>query len=266
MTRTEDQLRAALHQRADRIAAPIDVFTGVEARAKRMHRDRVAAAVGAAVAAVVAVAVVVPTVVAGPHHHRTPTVGPSPTTATTSKSPTPTPTPSGSSQVLSPSAPWPYRGDQKVKAGLATFAAAWSAKHAGSTLEPLFGEIYEPSGQPEIIFVSRGGDAPRWGFAVKSQDGVDFIIDQPLKPGSTQLVAAVPGDETLRLLAVAAPTVKTFQYAPDGVNYQDMYLLAPGVAVKALEGDPAKDRVRVVGDDGTVLYDGPAPDTPAASS
>lgn len=263
MTRTEDQLRVALRGRAERIAPPTDVFADVEARAKRIHRHRVVAAVGATVAAVVAIAVVVPTVIVGPHHHRTPTVGPSPTESTAPQTPTRPPMPG--SQALDAADPWPYRGDPKVEAGLSTFTDAWSARHPGATLKPLFGEIYEPSGQPEIIFVSRDGEVSRWGFAMKTQNGVDFVIDRPLPPATTVLVAAVPGDETLRLLALAAPTVKTFQYSPDGVSYEDMYPIAPGVAVKALEGDPAKDRVRALAGDGTVLYDAPAPDTPAAS-
>ncbi len=272
MTRTEDEVRATLRNRAERLSQPIDVFAGVEARAKRMHRNRVAAAVGSAVAAVIAVAVVVPTLVVGGSAHKKPVLGPTPSNAATQPAqPTPTPTtPSGQATppptpagpTIDPAHLWAYRGDPSVGTGatLAAFQTAWAAKHPGGTLYPLWGEIYEPSAQPELIFVAQTSDGSRWGMAMKTQSGADFVVDKPFGAGTTVLLVAAPGDEVPRLLAVAAPDVKSIQYAPDGVNYGDMYLLAPGVAVSPLEGDSAKDAVRVIGPDATTLFDGPAPD------
>jgi hypothetical protein len=271
MTRTEDEVRAALRNRADRLSQPIDVFAGVEARAKRMHRHRVAAAVGGAVAAVIAVAVVVPTLVVGGDSHKKPVLGPTPsnvatqpaqptpTPTTPSGQPTPSPTPAG--PTIDPAHLWAYRGDPSVASGatLTAFQTAWAAKHPGGTLYPLWGEIYEPSAQPELIFVARTPDGPRWGMAMRTQSGTDFVVDKPFGQDTKVLLAAAPGDEVPRLLAVAAPDVKSIQYAPDGVNYRDMYLLAPGVAVSPLEGDSAKDAVRVIGPDATTTFDGPAP-------
>jgi hypothetical protein len=278
MTRTEDEVRATLRNRAERLSQPIDVFAGVEARAKRMHRNRVAAAVGGAVAAVIAVAVVVPTVVVGGSPHKSPVLGPTPSGTTQPTQPTqPTPTPSqspGSTTsdqatpppttgpvTLDPAHPWAYRGDPSVGSGatLAAFQNDWNRKHPGSKLHPLWGEIYEPSAQPELIFVAETSDGTRWGMAMKTQSGTNFIVDKPFSQDNGVLLVAAPGDEVARLLAVAAPEVKAIQYAPDGVNYQDMFSLQPGVYVNALEGDSAKDMVRVIGIDGAMVFEGPAP-------
>jgi hypothetical protein len=268
MNLTDDQLRSALHARAQRVDVPLDVFTKVEARARRIHRHRVAGAVAGAVAAVVVVAVIVPTLVLGGGSSQAPVTGQSPTTAPTDRA---TPTPSSSPSATSPAAaayaldpanPWPYRGDEQVRANnLAAFQSAWTARHPGSTLQPLFGEIYEPSAQPEFVFVAQTSDGPRWGFASMRPSGIDFLVDQPLASGTTVLAAAVPGDEVARLIAVAAPNVRSIQYAGDGTSFRDMLgVLAPGVRVGPLEGNTAVDQIRVIGVDGQPVFTGPAPE------
>jgi hypothetical protein len=280
MNLTDDQVRAALHARVQQLDAPLDVFRVVEAEAGRIRRQRVAAAVAGAVAAVIAVAVIVPTLVFGGGSGQAPVTGQSPTTAPTggtTPSPTPTPSPSPaptaagggdeSDYVLDPADPWPYRGDAQVKADdLAAFQDAWSVRHPGSTLVPLFGEIYEPSGQPEFVFVANTSDGPRWGFASKGQSGITFFVDLPLTPDTTALAAAVPGDEVARLLVVASPKVTAVQYAGDGNNFRDLLgVLAPGVRVGPLEGDIAVDRIRVAGPTGQPVFTGQAPDPGSAN-
>jgi hypothetical protein len=272
MNLTDDQLRESLHARAERIAPPVDVFGSVETRARRIRRRRVGASVAGAVAAVVAVAVVVPTLVTGsPHTNRVGVGGPSPsgsvTPSTSAPSSTQTPTASGDA-VLNPATPWPYRGSDKAisAATLNRFQQDWSAKHPGSgAIEPLWGEIYEPSQQAELVFVIRDGDGARWGMAMASPSGTRFVVDQPLAAGTTVLAAAVPGDEVSRLLVVAAPSTTAIRYAPDGVNFTDMATLDPGVAVKALEGDQAIDKIEVLGAGGKVVFEGPAPNAAATS-
>jgi hypothetical protein len=266
MNTMDDEVRATLHDRADLIPPPLDVFDRVEARAKRMHRNRVAASVAGAVAAVAAVAIVVPTVVSGSSNHRVATTPP--TTAVTqqptqepTQQPTNVPT-QLSKYALDPAKPWPYRGDQKAIASavLQKFQQDWAAKHPGSTLQPLWGEIYEPSQQPEVVFVAQVGDSARWGMVASSSSGSQFIVDAPLAEDTRVLPIVAPGDEVARLLAVAAPDVKAIQYAGDGTNFKDMAQIAPGVAVAPLEGDPSQDQVRLLAADGSTLHQGPAPD------
>jgi hypothetical protein len=276
MNVTDEQLRSALHARAQRVAAPLDLFDQVEARARSIRRHRVAGAVAGAVAAVIAIAVIVPTVVLGGGSSQTPVIGPSPTTAptggstptpTTSSSPSPSPStsatsPAAAAYALDPADPWAYRGDQQMRANdLAAFQSAWSARHPGSAMVPLFGEIYEPSAQPEFVFVAQTSEGPRWGFASMRPSGIDFLIDQPLASGTTVLAAAVPGDEVARLLVVGAPDVQAIQYAGDGTTFRDMLgVLAPGVRVGPLEGNTAVDQIRVIGADGQPIFTGAAPE------
>lgn len=254
MNITDDEVRATLHERADLVPPPLDVFGRVEARAKRMHRNRVGASVAGAVAAVVAVAIVVPTVVSGSSNHRTATT---PTDVATQ------PTPQFSEYALNPGKPWPYRGDQRAiaPATLEKFQQDWAAKHPGSSLEPLWGEIYEPSQQPEVVFVAQVGDGARWGMVTASSSGSQFIADAPLAADTRVLAVVAPGDEVARLLAVAAPDVKAIQYAGDGANFTNMAQLAPGVGVAPLEGNQSADQIKVVGPDEATVYQGAAPDS-----
>jgi hypothetical protein len=263
----DEELRASLHERADRLAPPLDVFTQVEAKAHRIKRNRMAASVAGAVAAVAAIAIVVPTLTSSPSHHVGPAGQGGTSTAPSTPSHTQTPPPATDKNALDPAAPWAYRGDQKAirPATLEKFRQDWAAKYPGSTLQPLWGDIYEPSQQPEVVFVAKVGDGARWGMAMGG-DTTAFVVDQPLAAGTKVLAAAVPGDEVARLLAVAAPTTKAIQYAPDGVTFTDMAMIALGVGVDPLEGNQTVDRLKVVGADGATVYEGPAPDSAATNT
>lgn len=277
MRLTDEQLRESLHHRAERISAPAEVFPAVETRARRMRRNRRGVATLGAMAAVAAIAVTVPTVISSPGGHRAPVTG---TTNSASQSASqstdqpphseqpPTQTTPASNPAtgmsLDPTHPWEYRGDQSLLAGAAfdQFQKDWSTSHPDSgALEPLFGQIYEPSRQPEMVFVAKVGDGARWGVAAKSAEGTRFLVDQPLEPNTSALAAALPGDEVARLLVVAAPTTKAIRYAPDGKTFTDMYALAPGVGITALEGDQAVDKIQVVGSNGRVVFEAPAPNS-----
>lgn len=271
MNLTEDQLRESLHARGERIPPPVDVFADVEARARRIKRRRVGASVGGAVVAVVAVAVVVPTLVGTSPHTKGVTVGNTSTNGTVSSSISSTTQPSitSSDAVLNLTTPWAYRGSDKAIAAstLNRFQQDWSAKYPDSgAIQPLWGEIYEPSQQPELVFVAKVGDSERWGFAMQSPSGTQFVVDKPLAAGTTVLAAAVPGDEVPRLLVVAAPSTTAIRYAPDGVNFADMTMLDPGVAVRPLEADLSIDKLQVLGAGGKVVFEGPAPDPAPAST
>lgn len=260
MNTMDDEVRATLREHANLLPLPLDVFDRVETRAKRMRRNRVAASVAGAVAAVAAVAIIVPTVVTGSSRHH---VATSPTSSTTQQ-PTHEPTPAQSGKyALDAAKPWAYRGDPKAisAATLGKFQHDWAAKHPGSTLRPLWGDIYEPSQQPEVVFVAKVKDGARWGMVSASPSGSQFIVDEPLTADTTVLPIIAPGDEVARLLAVAAPDVKAIQYAPDGATFKDMARIAAGVAVTPLEGNQAVDQIRVIGSDGATVYQGGVPDS-----
>jgi hypothetical protein len=257
----DDEVRATLHDRAEMVPPPLDVFERVEARARRMRRNRLTASVAGAVAAVAAVAIVVPTVVSGSSNHRVATTP----TGVATQQPTNEPTqPTGLSRyALDTASPWPYRGDQRAiaPAVLDKFQQDWSAKHPGSTLQPLWGEIFEPSQEPEVVFVAQVGDGARWGMVTRSSSGSEFVVDSALADNTTALPIVAPGDEVARLLVVAAPSVKAIQYAGDGTAFKNMTQIASGVAVAPLEGNQATGQVKVIGSDGETVYRGAAPES-----
>lgn len=274
MSPIDDELRSALHGRAGDLPSTSfdmspDFFAGVERRAKRIRRNKVAASVAGSALAVAAVAVAVPMLSSS-----TTSMQPAPpATAPPSEAPRPESGPF----ALDPADPWEYRGDpiESLVSTVRTVGREWAVRHnsESSSLAPLYGEVYEPSGQTVIVFVATDAQGDSWwGVAESTESGPEFLLDQPLQDGTTALPAALPGDEVARLLVVASPQVGQIEYAPDGVSFQPMSPTVsdePGVAVTPLEGDPASDRIRVLDGDGDLddpVFEGPAPDAPGASS
>lgn len=235
MTPLDDELRAAMHARADVLTPAPDPLAGIEARARGLRRRRVTATVAGAALAVAAIAVAVPSLVDRDRADRAPGYA------------TRTAGPDGS---LDPASPWPFRGKALTGGTLAHVRDEWQVMHPGSTLTPLFAQVWEPSGQEEAAFVASGPDGSRYGFVSGSESGADFRYDEPLPAGTTELAFALPGDEVGRLLVVTAPG-STVDYAPDGSTYQPLTALADGVATGPREGVPGTDRLRVTAPDGS---------------
>ena len=262
MTPLDDELRALLTSRADAQPPSPDPLAGVEARAARIRRGRVARAVAGTALAVGLVGVGVPLALdhtdvaggevaatAGP---ATPAPGtPAPTTPTPA-SPTPassapgraapqTPTPAAPSATpfpdaasaafaLDPADPWPFRGDEEQLHALPAVRDAFAAEHgAGWDLTPLWAQYDEPSGTPTIAWLATRGQAARWGVSQGDEEsGVELRHDQVLAPGATALLAALPGDEVGRLLILASPDAQLLygrgqQALPAGHGVDDGY-------------------------------------------
>ena len=262
MSPLDDQLRAALHGRAATLAPSPDPLAGIESKARGIRRRRVAASVAGAALAVAAIAVGVPALTGDRHDRPTQFATNAPTAVT-------------SSAALDAEHPWAFRGTPLAATTLAAFQHDWAALHSGSTLTPLFAQVYEPSGMEEAAFVATDGDGPRYGFVTRSAAGTNFRYDEALPGGTNALAFALAGDEVPRLLVVAAPSSQRVLYAADGTSYTDITPhVTPvdatrqpyqGIGIVGLQGDPSKDRVRVTGADGTVVYDEPAPDLPRTS-
>lgn len=238
MTPLDDHLRTTLHGRADSLTPSPDPLGGIESRARGMRRRRVAAAVAGAALAVSAIAVAVPALRGG--------------------SAKPTVQVADSADSLDPAHPWAFRGDIAGKYR-ESFQAAWQVKHPGSTMTLLFAQTYEPSGQAEAVFVASGPDGDRSGFVTLSPTGAEFVIDQVLEPASTAIAVRVMGDETARILVVAAPSTKLMEYSDDGRTFEALTVLAPGVGTgpEAYGGDPAAPMVRVTAWDGKIVHQAP---------
>ena len=267
MSPLDDELRGLLHARAGTVSPAPDPLTGIEQRAARMRRNRVAATVAGAALAVTAVAVGVPALVsdhdrAGGTQFATPG-------ASASASPPPTATPSP--DALDPAQPWPYRGDAAVlgNSTLDTVRRDWATRHPASTLTPLYGHVYEPSGRPEIVFLSRDAGGDRWGVSTTSPSGTSFLADEPLPADTSVLMAPLPGDEVPRLLVLAGPNTGDMSYALDGQSFHTYVGTDPGVAFVPLQGDTSQDAVRVLpgnGDAAHPVFLGPAPDAPPGTT
>jgi hypothetical protein len=265
MTPLDEELRSLLNSRADLLSPSPDPLAGIERRAKRMRRNRVAASVAGTALAVAAIAVAVPSLV--PDRG-----GNDGVFATTPPSSQASASPASSGQLppsaLDPQNPWDYRGNRAVIKGneLVTLQSEWATANPGATLTPLYGEIFGSSQQPQVTFVSTGGGADRWGVATSSHAGWTWLYVAPLAYGTEALMAPLPADEVWRLLIVAAPTTGQIEYAKDGRTFAPLTGVAadiPGVAYAPLEGDTSTDAVRVLDGNGDIrnpVFVGPAPD------
>jgi hypothetical protein len=208
MTPLDDELRQALSSRAASLDPPADPLAGIEARAGRIRRARVALAAGGAALAVAVVAVAVPALDTGrsPAPHQ---IGTTPTASVTT----------------GPES-WAYRGNAIPQGTLDAFQREWGAKHPGSTLVPLFGQVYEPSATQELVFVA--GD--RVGVIQSSASGPELLYDE--KVDSTDVLAFVlPGDEVPRVLAVGSPDSTGLTLTDAAHPATSLTPLAPGVGI-----------------------------------
>ena len=263
MSPIDEELRALFSARADGLRPAAEPFTGIERRARRIRRNRVAASVAGSALAISALAVAVPAVMSA--------------TSTRDDAPLasqgPSSAPVAPSYALDPADPWDYRGTPQDQLGTGTietvtreYAVRRGVAEADLSLTPLFGQVWDPSGQAEVVFVATVDGEHRWGVAQGGEGGPEFPVDEALSPGTRALPFALAGDEGVgRLYVVASPQVDALQYTAGGARqWSAMTELADGVAVGPLEGDPATDRYRVLDPDGGVLVEGPAPDAPAA--
>jgi hypothetical protein len=262
----DDELRSLLHTRADAVTPAPDPLSGIERRASRMRRNRVAASVAGSALVVAAVAIAVPTLTAD-RDGKGAVFATSPPSA--SAQPSSTTARAYGPNELDPAHPWAYRGDANVlgNGNLDTLKREWATKHSGAPLAALYGHVYEPSQQAEIVFVSHVTGDERWGVATTSESGIVFLVDEPLPSPSTVLMAALPGDEVPRLLVVTAPSTGDISYAKDGSTFRSLADVEQGVVFLPLEGDTSHDLLRVLDGNGDLdrpVFLGPAPDADSA--
>ncbi|MCW2572931.1 MAG: hypothetical protein JWO88_2989 [Frankiales bacterium] len=258
----DDELRSLLHARADVLSPAPDPLAGIERRANRMRRNRVAASVAGTALAVAAIAVAVPSLVPGRHGAASQLGGSTPTPSAVAS---PSTARTYGPNELDPAHPWDYRGDQAALANgnLDTLRRDWDATHPGAVLSPLFGQVDAASKQPEIVFVSHSPTEDRWGMSTTSESGTKFLVDKPFPADSSVLMAALSGDAVPRLVVVAGPATGDMSYAVDGVSWHTVVGSVQGVAFVPLQGDTSRDAVRVLDGNGDMdhpVFEGPAPD------
>jgi len=223
MTPLDDELRRTLRAQAGTLAPSADPLAGIEQRARRIRRRRSLAAVGTAAAAAAVVAIAVPAVVNG--------IGPAPRQVTS-----PSTSPMASASTTPPVDPttWRYRGNAVEPSTLDAFRREFEVRHPGSTFVPLFGQVYEPSGQQELVFASKGPDENsgwRAGVVQSGEPGPEFVYDEG-RSWLSALAFVLPGDEGARLLVVADPGSSGLSATSDvgTLPFTPLTELAPGVA------------------------------------
>jgi hypothetical protein len=258
MSPIDDELRSALSSRTGTVGLSPDFLSGVERRAGRMRRRRVAATVAGSALAVSALGLGGPLVAS---------------TLTRDSGP---PTVAAPQQTVDPAARydlqaghlWPFRGDAAARDDMAgatavQWAATQGARPDDVELVPLWAEVFEPSGVATLVFLAREGTGPwHWAVASSGESGPEVLRDEVLQPRTYGLAVALPGDEVSRLLVLSSElTTPGYLHGDgDGVDGADGLLLAPR------EGDPDRDAFRVVAPDGTVLVEQRAPQPPAGAS
>lgn len=254
MSPLNDELRAALSSRTDSLSPSPDLFAGVERRATRMRRQRVAAAVAGSALAVTALGLGGPmlagsltSIADGPLDQAAPQ--------------------NVDDFALDPANPWPYRGDIVVQAPVEPVAKAVWAEQQGVPedevrLSLLYGTLPGPPDLALGVYVASAADGrASWGLVRADRRGVVILLDAALEPGTVPtpiaLPVVLPGEEVQSLLIVAAPQTQV-QYCPvlggpcdDGGEQ--------GIAVVPLDGDRSGHGYRVIAPDGRLLDEGLAP-------
>lgn len=205
MSPLDDQLRAALHGRADVLVPAADPLAGIESRARGIRRRRVAASVAGAALAVTAVAVAVPSLTDGaPRTAPRYAVSPDPATA---------------------SLPANALSHAPEARGLATpvlnaaVVAAWSQRHPGS------GEVYSvnlASGKVETkppvtfaVFELWRTGGPAYAVVAQDTDKPIFVRDDVLASGAPFIDAVISGPGGGPFIVFAnAQGVKRVEYDP----------------------------------------------------
>lgn len=258
----DDELRALLSSRADSVPLVPDPIVGIERRARRIRRNRVAASIAGTALTVTAIAVAVPAL----------TPGSTESLPTVANTPTPDASPVASQYALDPANPWPYRGVPQEQLGTGSvatiereYAVLRGVPEGSVRLTPLFGQVYEPSQRVEVVFVAEVDGETRWGVAQSSEAGPEFVHDAALlESDRLGLAVALAGDVAARLLVVAAPET-TIEYGPPDQEVEPMTELDNGVATgPLLERDVDGDRYAVRAPDGSLLKEVSAPDPATA--
>jgi hypothetical protein len=244
MSPLDDELRRTLTSRATTVEPAPDPLAGIEARVTRIRRRRAMAAVAGAAAVVAAVALAVPALVPDRDGSQV----------------QPGTTPSATAPA-DPST-WAYRGNDIPSATLDAYRAAWQTRHPGSTMTPLFGQVYEPSATQELVFVAHGPDGYRVGVVQSTRCGVpscpypgwnpEFVYDEA-RSALTAEAFVLAGDETPRLLVVAAPDSTGLSSTNDAGHeaFTPLTTLAPGVGTGPVDAKHPALMVRLVLADGS---------------
>ena len=254
MSPIDDELRAALHGRAQVLTPSTDPLAGIERRARRMRRNRAGAAVAGSALAVAMIAVAVPAVQDA--------VAPRQDVPNMAASNPPVADLDPSLYALDPQDPWDFRGIPVSDQDRALIQQEYATRTGGSQVRitPLYAGKHDGTERTEAVFLADVDGESRWGIAAyPTEAGLEIVWDEPLPEPALALAAALPGEEAPRLVLVTTPEAVRIFYGTDGSDAGSISSTERGVAVATLDRDVATDYYGVLVD-GDELVRAPAPD------
>ena len=260
MSPLDDELPAALHGRARVLPASPDPLAGIERRAARLRRRRVAASVAGSALAVAAVALVVPAVsgapdrtVPAPVASAPPRTVPSPE-AVPGLSPEAVPSPDGRpGNAVAWGTP--------LEARDAAWLEQWRATRGRTgpvSGEVLFRGTTNDSVTVHVYQLWTAGEEAHAVVAHSSEAGPEVVRDTELPRSAVAVDAVVPGTEYPALVIAHDPALVDVEYAADGAAFTPIEDEdARGVITERTgPSGAAPDRVRLRDATGTVGYVG----------
>jgi hypothetical protein len=244
MSPLADEVRLSLHRQGDAVLPPLDVFAGVERRANRMRRVRVASVIASTALAVAAIALVVPAL----RTHRSPQAG-SAATATSSQVP---------ANVLS----WPTRGTVDPVLSSAAQASYRSNSHTSAgklEMKVLDAGVDAAGTQYLLAQMWRIGDrAAETITAVQYPDGTRSVEDDGQEARDARAVLFAINSttsSTQTVVVVARPGLAQARYAANGSTFVSIAANRDGVVMITRDQHTSLDRLRLIDDQGAAFLD-----------
>ena len=224
MSPLDDELRTLMSARAGQVAPSPDPLAGIESRARRMRRNRVAASVAGAAVVFAAIGLAVPAVL------------PDRDTGAVQFA---TPSPSPTSSTARPISSWPTRGAATPEA--LTFAREQYAAQRGSTPDQVDTRLLwggSPDNGPQVLVLlggPRGSDGSLTPEDVVlvyyAEDGVKRLVgSDPLDPGTREVNRAVDTGSGQYVVAIGEPGTQQIRYSSDGNKTWTTEALKDGVS------------------------------------
>ena len=218
MSPIDDELRAVLTARAGQLQPSSDLLAGVERRARRIRRNRVAASVAGTALALSAIAVAVPALTPGGGMDRIDT----PITATQPPTPSPAVTQAPRGDRPANALDWPA---SPLTAEDQAYVDQWALEQR-STARPAGEVLYSgqaPDGSAVKAYQLWLPGGPAFTVAMHGGEGGPLVLR------STQAVleqpavdAVVTGEQTPYVLVLGRPGTTQVQYAADGAAFRDV--------------------------------------------
>jgi hypothetical protein len=259
MSPLDDELRRAMHRRADHLAPAPDPLAGIETRARRMKRRQVSTAIAGAALAVAAIAAAVPVLTSGSGRS---TVQVAASTAPPTPSATALPTEADPINLLA----WPARGSAAPPADVDAVKKGFADALGGTEEQARFRLLFSTTQSGLTVTVGQawlaGQIAYEVSYATGGANGPELFVGGKISmqtPILTFVAAGAAGSTKDLLVLVPAPYVGQVSYSPDATTTFSPVSAPDGVGFVQRDPRAMQDRIEVLDGDGNLdkpLYRG----------